>query len=111
MSAPGARHCVSCGRALAWEANVCPYCGHDYRRAPAYQQEYKRIGTGTRILVYLVSFFIPLLGIIIGIIFIATGDSPDSSHVGKMCILLAILPLLILVVCFALGAITSLLFW
>ena len=27
----GTRNCVSCGRAIAWDANVCPYCGHDYR--------------------------------------------------------------------------------
>jgi uncharacterized membrane protein YidH (DUF202 family) len=27
----GTRNCVSCGRAVAWDANVCPYCGHDYR--------------------------------------------------------------------------------
>jgi len=25
------RNCVSCGRAIAWDANVCPFCGHDYR--------------------------------------------------------------------------------
>jgi len=29
------RTCVSCGRAISFEANVCPYCGHDYRM-PAY---------------------------------------------------------------------------
>ena len=29
--APGSRNCVSCGRAIGWDANVCPYCGHDYR--------------------------------------------------------------------------------
>lgn len=28
---PRSRHCVSCGRALAFDANVCQYCGHDYR--------------------------------------------------------------------------------
>lgn len=27
------RNCVSCGRSFAWDANVCPYCGHDYRVA------------------------------------------------------------------------------
>ena len=27
------RNCVSCGRAIAWDANVCQYCGHDYRQA------------------------------------------------------------------------------
>lgn len=25
------RNCVACGRAIAWDANVCPFCGHDYR--------------------------------------------------------------------------------
>jgi hypothetical protein len=25
------RHCVSCGRAVAWDVNVCQYCGHDFR--------------------------------------------------------------------------------
>ena len=25
------RTCVSCGRAIAWDANVCAFCGHDYR--------------------------------------------------------------------------------
>jgi len=37
-SAPGAsptRNCVSCGRSISWDANVCPYCGHDYRGAMA----------------------------------------------------------------------------
>lgn len=31
----GTRNCVSCGRAISWDANVCPYCGHDYRIAMA----------------------------------------------------------------------------
>lgn len=25
------RNCVSCGRSIAWDANVCAFCGHDYR--------------------------------------------------------------------------------
>ncbi len=35
------RNCVSCGRSIAWDANVCPYCGHDYR-AQMYGQGAKR---------------------------------------------------------------------
>jgi len=27
------RHCVRCGRTIEWTANICPYCGHDYREA------------------------------------------------------------------------------
>lgn len=33
---------MSCGRAFSWDANVCPYCGHDYRVAmmgPQQQQK------------------------------------------------------------------------
>jgi hypothetical protein len=29
---PKNRFCVSCGRAVAWDANACQYCGHDYRK-------------------------------------------------------------------------------
>ncbi len=29
------RHCVSCGRAISWDAYVCQYCGHDFRVVPA----------------------------------------------------------------------------
>jgi len=31
--AQSTRNCVSCGRAISWDANVCPYCGHDFRMA------------------------------------------------------------------------------
>lgn len=30
---PG-RQCVTCGRTIDWNANVCMYCGHDFRVAP-----------------------------------------------------------------------------
>jgi len=30
-SGSGTRQCVSCGRSIAFDANVCQYCGHDYR--------------------------------------------------------------------------------
>lgn len=33
MEAPAqTRSCVACGRQIQWDANVCPYCGHDYRQ-------------------------------------------------------------------------------
>ncbi len=34
-AAATSRNCVSCGRSISWDANVCPYCGHDYRAAMA----------------------------------------------------------------------------
>lgn len=33
------RHCVSCGRVLAWDVNVCQYCGHDFRVRPREQSK------------------------------------------------------------------------
>ena len=29
--AQSTRNCVKCGRQIAWDANVCPFCGHDFR--------------------------------------------------------------------------------
>ncbi len=29
------RNCMTCGRQMEWNANVCPYCGHDYRYVAA----------------------------------------------------------------------------
>lgn len=29
------RKCVACGRDIQWDANVCPYCGKDYRQTMA----------------------------------------------------------------------------
>jgi len=29
------RNCVKCGRSIAFDVNVCPYCGHDYRTVMA----------------------------------------------------------------------------
>lgn len=31
---PSSRMCVQCGKSLAMDANVCPYCGKDYRVQP-----------------------------------------------------------------------------
>ena len=37
---PSTRRCVSCGRELGFDVNVCPYCGQDYRFiAPVIQKE------------------------------------------------------------------------
>lgn len=29
--APPTRRCVTCGKELDWNMNLCPYCGHDHR--------------------------------------------------------------------------------
>jgi hypothetical protein len=93
------RNCVTCGRSISWDANVCPYCGRDYRIG-AYPSQSQGSGMGgMRYVLYILSFFIPLAGIIIGLILIVTAKDEDSKHVGKMCILIALLPIIIALVC------------
>jgi hypothetical protein len=93
------RNCVSCGRTISWDANVCPYCGHDYRaQVYAGQMRGETVSTGVKILFYLLSFFIPIVGFIIGAIYY-TKPEPELKEVGKMCLILAVLAILLNVVC------------
>ncbi len=96
----GQRNCVGCGRAIAFDANVCPYCGHDYRVQMAPAQYQPQISEGMKIVFYILSFLIPLIGIIIGVIYYTKPDA-ESKNVGKMCIILALLAIVIGAVCWA----------
>lgn len=95
----GTRNCVSCGRAISWDANVCPYCGHDFRMQMAGQPAQPQTSEGMKILFYLLSFFIFIVGIIIGVIYYTKPD-PESKHIGKMCIILALVGVVVIVVCY-----------
>lgn len=68
----GTRNCVSCGRTISWDANVCPYCGHDYRMqmmgAPVKKQSSMPVIGGVLILVS------GLLEMIAGGVFIGGGS-------------------------------------
>ncbi|MDH3364716.1 MAG: zinc ribbon domain-containing protein [Thermoplasmata archaeon] len=93
------RNCVSCGRSISWDANVCPYCGHDYRaQVYAGQPRGEQISSGVKILFYLLSFFIPLVGFIIGAIYYSKPE-PEMKEVGKMCLILAVLAIVVVFVC------------
>lgn len=87
------RHCVSCGRSIQSDANVCPYCGHDYRAQWMRPQAVEQIGSGMKILFYILSLIVPIAGFIIGIVYYSKGD-PESKHVGKICIILAVVGIL-----------------
>lgn len=53
---------------------------------------------GMKILLYFVSFFVPLAGIIIGIIFF-TKDTQEEKKFGKMCIILAVVSIVVMCLC------------
>lgn len=90
------RHCVSCGRPIPFDAQVCPYCRHDYRAIGMFRDmpETRRIGGGTRAALYILSFLIFIAGIILGVVYLTKGDD-ESKDVGKMCLILAIIGMVI----------------
>jgi hypothetical protein len=93
------RNCVSCGRSISWDANVCPYCGHDYRmQMMAPLQQGPLISDGMKILLYIVSFLFSLVGIIIGVYYM-TKSEPEYKDVGKICLVLALVGIVIGVLC------------
>lgn len=53
---------------------------------------------GMKILLYILSFLIPLAGIIIGIIFF-TKDTQPEKQFGKMCIILAVVSIVVMCLC------------
>ena len=55
------------------------------------------VSGGLKILLYLLSFFIPIVGFIIGAIYYT---KPETKEVGKMCIILGILSIVFTVVCY-----------
>src|SRR5512137_3045373 len=89
------RNCVSCGRTISWDANVCPYCGHDYRMAmmgPV--QQAPQMSDGMKILLYIISFLFSIVGIIIGVYYM-TKPEPEYKEVGKICLVLALVGIVV----------------
>jgi len=65
----GSRKCVSCGREIPMDANVCQYCGHDYRvqAGPAVPKEKSALSLIGGILILIAG----LMGLALGGIMIA----------------------------------------
>ena len=99
----GMRNCVGCGRSISWDANVCPYCGRDYRVVMSAQPQQK-ISEGIKIVFYILSFLIWIVGLIIGLVYY-TKDDPESKEVGKMCLILAAIGVIVSITC------STFLFW
>ncbi len=83
------RNCVACGRPIAWDANVCQYCGHDYRSVMAPQALKKSesmvpVAAGVLILLSSIGYLI-LGGLIAAGSTIALPFSLETSAVGIAC--------------------------
>ncbi len=74
------RNCVQCGRAIAQDANVCPYCGHDYRAVmagPAAPHEKSALSLVGGILIIVAG----VMGLLAGGVLVAL-SSADLSQYG-----------------------------
>lgn len=56
------KFCPGCGNRISSNSVVCPYCGVQV----GYMQTYERKTNGTAIAAIILSFFIPLIGLILG---------------------------------------------
>jgi hypothetical protein len=76
------RNCVSCGRAIAWDANVCPYCGHDYRMQatapPRKEKSGLPVAGGVLVIIASIGYF-AVGGLIVG------GSSIIGFGAGALC--------------------------
>ena len=79
------KFCSNCGAKIDVRAEICPKCG--VRVAPA------KPGVpqgGTRILLYIISFLIAIVGIIIGVIYL-TKPSEDEKDFGAECLMIGLI--------------------
>jgi len=98
------RNCVGCGRTIAWDANVCPYCGRDYRAQMMMPQGQPTLSDGVKVILYVISFLIWFVGIIIGAVYYTKPDA-ESKEFGRMCLLLAAMGAILWAVCVVMGAV------
>jgi hypothetical protein len=72
------RTCVSCGRQIPWDANVCQFCGHDYRAqataAPPHEKGALSLVGGILILIA------GIIGLVTGILLLTVDLSSLDSY-------------------------------
>ena len=62
----------------------------------------ERYSSGMKILLYIVSFLIPLAGIIVGVIYMGKEDE-ESKALGKVCLIIAIVSFVLVCCCVAIS--------
>jgi hypothetical protein len=62
----------------------------------------ERYSSGTKILLYIVSFLVPVAGIIIGVIYMGKEDE-ESKALGKVCLIIAIVGFVLVCCCVAIS--------
>jgi hypothetical protein len=62
----------------------------------------ERYSSGMKILLYIVSFLVPVAGIIIGVIYMGKEDE-ESKALGKTCLIIAIVAFVLVCCCVAIS--------
>lgn len=57
------------------------------------------MSSGQKILLYIVSFIIPIVGIILGIVWMNAKGEPEKNSVGKTCLILGIIAFVLSCIC------------
>ncbi|MDH4123767.1 MAG: hypothetical protein OEV21_06775 [Thermoplasmata archaeon] len=80
------RQCVACGRQISWDANVCPYCGHDYRQpapgAPMMPMAPMKERTSLPLAGGIMLIIDGVLGIVSAIMVMAAGSLAEAIGTG-----------------------------
>jgi predicted RNA-binding Zn-ribbon protein involved in translation (DUF1610 family) len=79
------RRCVSCGRSIPRDSNICPYCGQDYRQILAGSRPRRSLTLWWKAHHYFWSAFFPPFGFVIGRAYRLMPD-PEYKHVGDNCV-------------------------
>jgi hypothetical protein len=80
QSAPSQRKCVTCGRDMPMDANVCPTCGHDYRQ-PAMMSPVKHEKGIVSVVGGILILIAGIMGLAMGGIFLVI-DVDDLDQLG-----------------------------
>jgi predicted nucleic acid-binding Zn ribbon protein len=60
-SQQSSRRCIACGRPIDWSAQLCPYCGHDYRQQARPAQPKKDTALWVVVIVLIVIIIVPVV--------------------------------------------------
>lgn len=106
--------CIGCGRQIAADYNVCPHCGRQQgtqsggQPQPYAQQQFQPVG-GIRYLFYLLSFFSLLIGFVLFLVWMKD-PNPDKRRVGKNCLMISVVAIVLSILCWGVAAIVGLAF-
>lgn len=87
VGASNAVFCSNCGARLPQSAVVCPYCGtptmRTYYQAPGYTPQKAEKSNDLAIAGFILSFFLPLVGLILSAIGLAKSKKPEFNGNGR----------------------------